>query len=274
MRRRQLLTGAAYAAVGISIAAPAGFLRGSGEQRRRAVEREAGAAAGQATARLGTARVIWSVPSASDSVAFTFDDGPHPDFTPRILQALADSNVHATFNVMGWAALRYPELLRDTVAAGHEIGNHTWTHKDFAFTSRDETRQQLSRGKDAIEQITQTPIRFLRPPRGHINGAALQMAAELGYDVLLWSVTRGSEAGAGTVPGVTAAVAEAVKPGDVVGLHDGVGRGTFSPHLPFAKALWDRRDIEVKALPKILARVKARGLTVTSAEDLIRLGSA
>lgn len=271
MKRRDVLTGTAALVVGASAAGPAAYVRGQGEQdkHRNANQRSAAAAAGQVVARLGTARLIWSVPTSAAKVAFTFDDGPHPDFTPRILQALSAAGVRATFSVMGWAALRYPDLLRETVAAGHEIGNHTWTHEDFALTTHEATREQLTRGKDAIEQITQSPLRFLRPPKGDLNGAALQMAAELGYDVLLWSVTRGTEPGAGTVAGVTAAVVDNIRGGDVVSLHDGIGRGTFSPNRPFAQALWARRDVEVRALPRILAGVRARDLTVTTAADLV-----
>lgn len=271
VRRREILTGAAAAAVTASVAAPTGFRRGDlhGERRGLPAQREASAAAGQALARLGTARVIWSVPHVTNNVAFTFDDGPHPDFTPRILQALSDAGVRATFNVMGWAALHYPRLLLDVIAAGHEIGNHTWTHEDFSSATRDATREQLTRGKTVIEQVTQTPLRFLRPPRGNINGAVLQIAAELGYDILLWSISRGTEPDAGTVSGVTTAVVGNLEAGDVVSLHDGIGRGTFSPDRPFARALWARRDVEVRALPGILARVQERGLTVTTAGDLL-----
>ena len=272
MKRRELLTGAASAVVGASAASPVALL--AAEQRSRKARGDAASATGQQVARRGTARLIWSVPGAPAKVAFTFDDGPHPDFTPRILDALARAGVHATFNVMGWAALHYPDLLRRTVSEGHEIGNHTWTHKDFASVGGVETRRQLVDGKDAIEQVTQSPLRFLRPPRGDLTGAALQVAAELGYDVLLWSVTRGTEAGAGTVAGVTSAVAESVLAGDVVSLHDGIGRGTFSPNRSFAKALWSRRDVEVRALPAILARVRERGFTVTTAADLLDSASA
>ena len=83
------------------------------------------------------------------------------------------------------------------MAAGHELGNHTWTHQDLAFQSALQTRRQLERGREAIEWTAGVRPRFFRPPRGNLTGSAIEAAAELGYDVLLWSVTRG---GAGRGP--------------------------------------------------------------------------
>lgn len=95
--------------------------------------------------RLGQQRLIWSVSTAEPLAALTFDDGPDPELTPRILEVLAEHGVRATFNLMGWNALRHPDLARAVVAAGHELGNHTWTHQDLAFQSARQTGRQLER---------------------------------------------------------------------------------------------------------------------------------
>lgn len=273
--RRELLTGALSAVAGAAVAVPAAAHGGVDHATRAEHHRRsrASVAAGPAD-RLGTARVIWSVPGATRSVSLTFDDGPDPDFTPRVLTALAHAGARASFNVMGWAALQHPGLLTRIVAEGHEIGNHTWTHEDFASLDPGRTREQLVRGRDAIEQVTRVPLRFLRPPRGDLSGSALRLAAELGYDVLLWSVTRGNEPGAGTVEGVTAAVTDDLRPGDIVGLHDGIGRGTFAPGSGFGRALIARREVEVRALPGILRRIADAGLAVVTAGELVAAGGS
>ncbi|HEX3200641.1 MAG TPA: polysaccharide deacetylase family protein, partial [Actinomycetes bacterium] len=131
--------------------------------------------------RLGQQRLIWSVSTAEPLAALTFDDGPDPELTPRILEVLAEHGVRATFNVMGWNALRHPDLVQATVAAGHELGNHTWTHQDLAFQSALQAGRQLERGRAAIEQATGVRPRFFRPPRGNLTGSAIASAAELGY---------------------------------------------------------------------------------------------
>ncbi|RZS89455.1 secreted protein [Motilibacter rhizosphaerae] len=269
MNRRDFLVGLGSSGAGVAAGAVGGY---EGERYDPAVRHArdlASQAAFESTAHLGTARLIWSVPTEQDVVALTFDDGPHPSFTPRVLQALADAGMRATFNVMGWAALRYPELLRQTVAAGHEIGNHTWTHEDFAFTDLEATREQMLRGKDAIEQVTQVPLRFLRPPRGDINGAALHLAAELGYDVLLWSVARGPGDGPGTGSQVADHVLHDVRRGDVIAFHDGIGRGTFAPHSSLARGLVARREVEIRVLPQILSGLTARGLRAVTVSELL-----
>jgi peptidoglycan-N-acetylglucosamine deacetylase len=221
---------------------------------------------------LGRQQVIWSVPTGQPLVALTFDDGPDPQFTPRILEALARAGVHATFDVMGYNAIQHPDLLRAAVQAGHEIGNHTWTHADLTFSSAAQTAAELRRGVAAIQQVTQVPVRFFRPPRGELTGSALAVAAELHQDVLLWSVARGP-AGISTVAAVADYVTATIQPGDVLGLHDGIGRGTFSPDSADSQQLRARREIEVRALPEILARAADRGLRFVPAGELIAAAS-
>jgi peptidoglycan/xylan/chitin deacetylase (PgdA/CDA1 family) len=217
---------------------------------------------------LGIQRVIWSVPTDKSLVALTFDDGPDAEFTPGILALLDRFKVRATFNVMGWNALRHPELLKAAVAAGHEIGNHTWSHRDLAFESPANTMRQLRAGKSAIEDIVEAPVRFLRPPRGELTGAGARAAAQLGYDILLWSVSRGPK-GVGTPQAVASFVLKHIAPGDVLGLHDGIGRATFNPHGADARFLRARRHVELVALPDILAGARAKGLTFTTASALL-----
>jgi peptidoglycan/xylan/chitin deacetylase (PgdA/CDA1 family) len=267
MRRRAFLAGG-VAAVGGLVGGPALLDRREDRQVRELSAAAVPAAPGR---RLGQQRLIWSVSTAEPVAALTFDDGPDPELTPRILEVLAEHGVQATFNVMGWNALRHPDLVRAVVAAGHELGNHTWTHQDLAFQSARQTRRQLERGREAIERTGGVRPRFFRPPRGNLTGSAIQSAAELGYDVLLWSVTRGS-AGVATPASVADHLARTVAPGDVVALHDGIGRGTFHPRGSGAHQLRARRRVEVQALPAAVERVLGRGLRLVTVSALLAAG--
>jgi peptidoglycan/xylan/chitin deacetylase (PgdA/CDA1 family) len=159
------------------------------------------------------------------------------------------------------------------VAAGHEIGNHTWTHQDLSRLTPQQTRDEITRGAHAVEDLTGRPAVAFRPPRGELTGYALRVCAELGYDVHVWSCSRGP--GDDPDPSVVAAyVGSTAAPGDILGLHDGIGRGTFHPQLDFARHLAARREVEVQALPAALARLRDRGLSLVSVGRLEALAAA
>jgi peptidoglycan/xylan/chitin deacetylase (PgdA/CDA1 family) len=267
MKRRAFLGGGVAAVAGLA----GGPVALDWRDQRQVRELSASAVPAAPGRRLGQQRLIWSVSTDKPLAALTFDDGPDPELTPRILEVLAEHGVQATFNVMGWNALRHPDLVRAVVAAGHELGNHTWTHQDLAFQSVSQTRRQLERGREAIEQTAGVRPRLFRPPRGNLTGSAIQSAAELGYDVLLWSVTRGA-AGVGTSASVADHLAGTVAPGDVVALHDGIGRGTFHPGGSGAHELRARRLVEVRALPAAVERLLGRGLRLVTVSALLAAG--
>jgi peptidoglycan-N-acetylglucosamine deacetylase len=276
--RRQFLLGAGSGAAGLAVGAAAGAVlvgdddtaraEATAAAQQRFLEAGGAADAGERVARLGTRRVVWSTTVTEPIAAITSDDGPTPEYTPRILDALATAGVTATFDVMGWNGVHHPDLLREVVAAGHGIGNHTWDHRDLTTLDVDETREELVRCKEEVEAVIGRPFTSFRPPRGELTGYALRVAAELGHDTYVWSVTRG--------PGDSTSVTEigdymgrTVSAGDVLGLHDGIGRGTFDPTASFARALADRRELEVRALPAALAQIADRGITLMSADALL-----
>jgi len=266
--RRRLLTGAAVTAAGMTLGGSSLRIARKGQAAR---ERAGSAVPDGLHPPLGRQQLIWSVPTREPLVALTFDDGPDPAFTPRILDVLGSYGLHATFNVIGYNAIRHADLLRAVLRAGHELGNHTWTHQDLVFQSPAATRRQLTRGQTAIEQTASVRPRFFRPPRGELTGAAVSAAAELGQDILLWSVTRGP-AGVGAPAAVADHIARAVAAGAILALHDGIGRWTFDPHGPEARLLRARRSVEVAAFPAVIERVLARGLRFVTASALIDTG--
>jgi peptidoglycan-N-acetylglucosamine deacetylase len=122
-------------------------------------------------------------------LALTFDDGPHPTHTPRLLDILKQRNVKATFYVIGSNAKRYPEIMRRIVGEGHEVANHTATHPSLAKLSDDAVRQELRICHEAIVSTTGVAPRTMRPPYGSITTAQKTwIRREFGYPTIMWSV--------------------------------------------------------------------------------------
>ncbi len=122
-------------------------------------------------------------------IAMTFDDGPHPRNTPRLLEMLRQRNIKATFYVVGTNSKRYPDMLREMVAEGHEIGNHTVNHLGLSRLSADKIRRELGGAHEAVLSATGVPPTTVRPPYGSVTKAQKQwIFDEFGYTTVLWSV--------------------------------------------------------------------------------------
>ncbi len=122
-------------------------------------------------------------------IAMTFDDGPHPQNTPRLLDMLRARNVKATFYVIGRSVDLYPQVVRRTVAEGHEIGNHSHTHRLLSKLSDSEVRMEMARCRDAVGRAAGVQIRTMRPPYGGLLQRQRELVhSEFGYPTILWSV--------------------------------------------------------------------------------------
>src|ERR1039457_1000625 len=119
-------------------------------------------------------------PPRPGELALTFDDGPNPVWTPRLLDLLASHDVRATFFLVGSHAQAQSALVRQIVAAGHLIGNHSWSHPNLALSSARRINEELSRTGQALEQIAGAPIRYFRPPFGARRPEVLRAARRLG----------------------------------------------------------------------------------------------
>ncbi len=131
---------------------------------------------------LGT---VTHVATQEKVAALTFDDGPHPEFTPRLLKILERHQAKATFFVVGKSAQQYPELLHQMASAGHAIGNHTWDHSSLPLIRGQERRAQIRACSDVLAPYGQ---RLFRPPFGHQNLASRIDLFLLGYQVITWNL--------------------------------------------------------------------------------------
>ena len=122
-------------------------------------------------------------------IAMTFDDGPHPQNTPRLLNMLRERNIKATFYVTGRNVKLYPQLTRRIVAEGHEIGNHTWGHPNLQKMGNAQVRSELDRTRDIIVATTGVQPRTMRPPYGALSQSQRAwIFKDYGYPTILWSV--------------------------------------------------------------------------------------
>ena len=157
---------------------------------------------------------------AQPYIAMTFDDGPHPKNTPRLLDMLRERNIKATFYVIGRNVDLYPNVLRRTVSEGHEIGNHTYTHPILSKLGDSTVREELTKCRDAVARAAGVKPRTLRPP----YGALLQRQREwihneLEYPTIMWSVDPLDWKRPGTSV-VTSRILSNTTPGAIVLAHD------------------------------------------------------
>ncbi|MBC8136675.1 MAG: polysaccharide deacetylase family protein [Fibrella sp.] len=184
--------------------------------------------------------------SRGNAIYLTFDDGPHPDTTPRILDALAAENARATFFVVGERATRYPQLVRRMVQEGHTVGVHGLHHRTMVLQTEKEIEHDLGEAVKRIEgaagQMLTRPI-LLRPPYGFKTRTLARTAQRLGFIIVAWSLDPRDydPIDAATL---TAKLAARLVLGDIVLLHE-------RPKLPVA----------IDALPGILAYCREKRLS-------------
>jgi peptidoglycan-N-acetylglucosamine deacetylase len=124
-------------------------------------------------------------------LAITFDDGPNPAITPKLLDLLDRHNARATFFLIGRFVRACPKLVRETVERGHTLGNHTETHPNLFWCSADQIRNELRQCQEAISEILGVSPRWFRPPYGFRNPWVVSTAAELGMKTVMWTLIPG-----------------------------------------------------------------------------------
>ncbi|MFK4090834.1 polysaccharide deacetylase family protein [Kribbella sp. NPDC020789] len=181
-------------------------------------------------------------PLPTKYVVLTFDDGPDPAYTPKVLEILAKYEAKATFFEVGKNVAKHPELTKAIQAAGHSVQNHTWNHADLRHQTAAGFRKQVGDTDQAIKSAAGITPSCLRPPYGGVSATVRQRAKALGKELVLWTIDSRDWSKPGTAV-IEKRVLGGVKTGSVILMHDGGGN----------------RSQTVAALRVILTKLKAEG---------------
>jgi peptidoglycan/xylan/chitin deacetylase (PgdA/CDA1 family) len=209
-------------------------------------------------------------PSDERVVALTFDDGPNPPYTGRILDVLEEEHVHATFFLVGRAVAAYPSVVRRELRDGDAIGNHTWDHRHLIVMTRSQVRASLERTDAAIYRAAHVRTKLMRPPFGARDWIVMQVAHKLGYTVVMWSVplARDWEYPPATI--IAQRVLPHVSDGSIIVLHDG-NRGQLCAANNLDPRTCDRSS-DIEATKLIVENLKSQGFRFVTIPELIVRG--
>ena len=165
-------------------------------------------------------RILCEVSLREKRVAITFDDGPNPNCTVRLMDMLDSKGIAATFFVVGRFVRRFPEIVADAANRGHEIGNHTDHHIPLSVVPDFVVRREIDVVGRLVREAAGTQPRFLRPPMGWFNGRVLSVARGLGYIPVIGSIYPRDSRRPGA-DAIRERVLRRIEPGAIVILHDG-----------------------------------------------------
>jgi len=205
-------------------------------------------------------------------LALTFDDGPNPAITPRLLSLLEKYHAKASFFLVGKYVRESPGLVKELAAQGHVIGNHTETHPNLLFCSARETTEELLRCTEAIQNVTWTQPRWFRPPFGFRNPWLTEIVHRQGMRTAMWTLIPGdwrvkpsawliekmkpvADAATENIPKLGQGIK--ARPGDIICLHDG----------DYARPNADRNHT-VSALEYWLPRWRDLGLQFVTMDEI------
>ncbi|SEH50732.1 Peptidoglycan/xylan/chitin deacetylase, PgdA/CDA1 family [Halobacillus karajensis] len=184
-------------------------------------------------------------------IALTFDDGPHPEVTPAILQTLKEHESIATFFMLGSQVEYYPEVAKQVAEAGHEIGNHSESHMDLSQLSPDKIIQELDPSSEIIEEVTGQKPKLFRPPYGAVSESVETVANERGTPIINWSIDS-LDWQSLDADSVIAEVERGAASGAIVLMHD-IHRSTAA------------------ALPELLDKLEKEGYQFVTVSQLLEL---
>lgn len=204
------------------------------------------------------ADVVWRGPEGARGVALTFDDGPHPVFTRQVLAMLASRGVKATFFVVGEKASRFPDVVLEIKAAGHDVGLHSFAHdRLFSLRGRKKVFADLDRGLRVLSEILGQAPRLFRPPIGHVSPPIAAVSRSLGLTIVGFSVRGLDGLPWTTADGVVRRISKGLRDGAIVLLHDAPERGDDPP-------------ASIAALASILDGILRQQLETVRLDDWLR----
>ena len=191
-------------------------------------------------------------------IALTFDDGPYPPYTDRLLDVLKAKRIHATFFLVAEQAQQYPELVQRMTAEGHTVGLHAFRHRDFLKLTEEEKRKDLEQGKNLLRDITGKNPVYWRPPHGFRDFSVMETAAAQNLTVVNWSVIPRDWTGIDSQE-IYRRVMDKAEDGAIVLLHDGDSPGYKAS-----------RQATVDAVAPLIDSLREKGYHLVSLEEYVQ----
>lgn len=208
------------------------------------------------------ADVLWRGEPGARGVALTFDDGPDPRTTPRVLHILERARVRATFFVIGHKVDQHPDVVRAIAEAGHEIGVHGYAHdRLYALKPPAAVAGDIAKTVDAVGRAAGVRPRWFRPPIGQVSPRTAEGAKRAGLPIVAWSVRARDGLASANPDSIKLRVTRGLRDGAIVLLHDAREHGDGVP-------------ASIEALPSILRALEARGLSAVTLDELVNRGEA
>ena len=202
---------------------------------------------------------IYRVGSAEKLVALTFDDGPSPVWTPKILDELNNAGVKATFFMLGEHVAKYPEVARRVVKEGHDIGNHTYDHHVLIYYTMEELENEITCADNVIKEVTGVTTRYFRPPKAWLTPDEKIKVKQMGYKIILWSLNSKDWVGFDDKY-IVNYILRNIRPGDILLFHD--SGGAFSSE-------GGKRKQTVKSIGKLVEKLKEKGYKFVTITQLL-----
>lgn len=194
------------------------------------------------------------LPITEKVIALTFDDGPGPKNTAEILEILKKNHIKATFFLVGQMVSFHPQIAKQIAEEGHVIGNHTWHHW-YRRMNVATAASEINRTAEIIYKTTGVKTTLFRPPGGFLHNGLVDYAKSQKYAIMMWSDESGDSQRRGQAANLIKNVVKSAKPGGIVLMHDGGGN----------------RSRTVKALPQIIADLKAKGYKFVTIPELLEM---
>lgn len=201
--------------------------------------------------------VITRVNTQEKVVALTFDDGPDPQTTAAVLKSLEKHNVRATFFVVGSRAEKQPDMLKKMAQAGHEVSNHSYSHKSFNRKSGDEIRQEIKSTNQLIYKLTGQKSVLFRPPGGYLSNELIRLTQQEKVIIAYWSWETDSKdwKDGRSAGSISSHICQHIAPGQIIILHDGCSNSLQT----------------AKAVDLLLTELKKQGYKFVTMSELMKM---
>lgn len=202
---------------------------------------------------------IYRVKSDQKKVVLTFDDGPSPDWTPKILDQLKKANIKATFFMIGTHVQKYPEIAKRVADEGHTIGNHGFGHNVMLYYTPTEIEAEIKYTEHIIKEITGQTTKYFRPPKAWLRKIIKEKINSMGYTIILWSLNS-KDWVAFNHKTIANYITSKIRNGDIILFHD--SGDVFATE-------GGNRNQTVKTITLLAKKLRAKGFEIVSIEELL-----